>query len=321
MQLLVKRILLMIPTLFGVSILVFFLLAISGDPTRSLLAADAPPEQVAALRKELHLDEPIGVRYMYWLKDALRGDLGKSYTGSNAPVFPELVRRLPATLELGVVTMFFATLLSVAIAVLSVKKPGGAFDQSARTVIFVFLAMPGFWLGIELIILFSRRLGWFPPAGRGEGSFLSDPANHFAHLALPAITLGVGTAASLCRVLRASLLEVLHSDFVRTARAKGLSTNVVLVRHALRNALIPFVTLSGLTIAGLLEGSIIIESVFAWPGIGQWMVDAIKGRDTPVVMAGVLLTAVIYSAINLIVDVLYTVIDPRVRLDGGSGRA
>lgn len=321
MQLLIKRILLMIPTLFGVSILVFSLLAISGDPVRSLLPADASREQIAALRKELHLDEPIYVRYGMWVRDALRGDLGKSYTGSNLPVAPELMRRLPATLELGVVTMFFATLLSVIIAVMSVRNPGGPFDQSARTVIFVFLAMPGFWLGIELIILFSRKFGWFPPAGRGQGSFLSDPYSHIAHLALPAITLGVGTAASLCRVLRASLLEVLHSDFVRTARAKGLSSNVVLIRHALRNALIPFVTLSGITIAGLLEGSIIIESVFAWPGIGQWMVDAIKGRDAPVVMAGVLLTAVIYSGVNLIVDILYTVIDPRVRLDGGSGRS
>ena len=320
MQLLLKRILLMIPTLFGVSVLVFFLMAISGDPVRSLLPADASREQIEAVRKELHLDKPIYIRYGMWLNDAFHGNLGKSYTGSNLPVAPELLRRLPATLELGVITMFFATLLSVLVAVLSVRKPGGAFDQTARTVIFVFLAMPGFWLGIELIILFSRRLGWFPPAGQGEGSFWANIPSHLAHLALPAITLGVGTAASLCRVLRASLLEVLHSDFVRTARAKGLSSNVVLIRHALRNALIPFITLSGLTIAGLLEGSIIIESVFAWPGIGQWMVDAIKGRDAPVVMAGVLLTAVIYSAVNLVVDVLYTVVDPRVRLDGGAGR-
>jgi len=319
-QLLLKRILLMIPTLFGVSVLVFFLMAISGDPVRSLLPADASREQIEAVRKELHLDKPIYIRYGMWLNDAFHGNLGKSYTGSNLPVAPELLRRLPATLELGVITMFFATLLSVLVAVLSVRKPGGAFDQTARTVIFVFLAMPGFWLGIELIILFSRRLGWFPPAGQGEGSFWANIPSHLAHLALPAITLGVGTAASLCRVLRASLLEVLHSDFVRTARAKGLSSNVVLIRHALRNALIPFITLSGLTIAGLLEGSIIIESVFAWPGIGQWMVDAIKGRDAPVVMAGVLLTAVIYSAVNLVVDVLYTVVDPRVRLDGGAGR-
>jgi ABC-type dipeptide/oligopeptide/nickel transport system permease component len=214
--------------------------------------------------------------------------------------------------------MFLATLIAVVVAVMSVRRPGGLFDQGARTVIFVFLAMPGFWLGIELIIIFSRKLGWFPPAGRGEGSFFLNLPDHLSHLFLPAITLGVGTAASLCRVLRASLLEILHSDFIRTARAKGLSGRIVLMRHALRNALIPFVTLSGISIAALLEGSIIIESIFAWPGIGQWMVEAIKGRDAPVVMAGVLLTAVVYAGVNLIVDFLYTVIDPRVRLDGGS---
>lgn len=319
MQLLIKRILLMIPTLFGVSILVFGLLAISGDPVRNLLPPDASAEEIQQVRKEYHLDKPIPVRYVIWLKNALQGDLGRSYAGSNPAVGPELLKRLPATLELAVITMFIATLLSVIVAVLSVRKPGGAFDQVSRTIIFVFLAMPGFWLGIELIILFSRKLAWFPPAGRGEGSIVFNLGEHLAHLALPAITLGVGTAASLCRVLRASLLEVLHSDFVRTAQAKGVSSNVVLIRHALRNALIPFVTLSGISIAGLLEGSIIIESVFAWPGIGQWMVDGIKGRDTPVVMAGVLLTAVVYSAVNLVVDILYTVIDPRVRLDGGQG--
>lgn len=320
MQLFVKRLLLMIPTLIGVSILVFALLAISGDPVRSLLPADAQQAEIDALRAELHLDKPVYIRYGYWLKDAVRGDLGKSYMGSKPPVMPELLRRLPATIELAVTTMFFATLISVIVAVLSVRKPGGAFDQTARTVIFVFLAMPGFWLGIELIIIFSRKLGWFPPAGRGDGSFFTDPFDHISHLLLPALTLGTGTAASLCRVLRASLLEILHSDFIRTARAKGLSNNVVLVRHALRNALIPFVTLSGITVAALLEGSIIIESVFAWPGIGQWMVEGIKGRDAPVVMAGVLLTAVVYSSVNLIVDFLYTVIDPRVRLDGGAGK-
>jgi peptide/nickel transport system permease protein len=179
---------------------------------------------------------------------------------------------------------------------------------------FVFLAAPAFWLGIELIILFSRRLHLLPPAGRGHGTL----TDHVRHLALPALTLAVGTAATLCRVLRASLLETLHSDFVRTARAKGLSGNIVLMRHALRNALIPFVTLSGLSIGLLLEGSIIVESIFAWPGLGQWMVDGIKGGDTPVVMAGVLMIAAIYTLVNLAVDLLYTVIDPRIRISSAA---
>lgn len=320
MNLLIRRLLLMIPTLLGVSILVFLLLSISGNPVRSLLPADATMEEIVALEKKLHLDKPLHIRYGFWLKDALRGNFGNSYVGSQQPVFPELVRRLPATLELAVTTMFIATLVAVVVALLSVRRPGGPFDQTARTVIFVFLAMPSFWLGIELIILFSRKIPLFPPAGIGKGNVATNLWDHLSHLALPSITLGVGTGAALCRVLRASLLETMQSDYVRTAKAKGLSEKVVLMRHTFRNALIPFVTLSGLSIAALLEGSIIVESIFAWPGIGQWMVEAIKGRDAPVVMAGVLLTAVVYSLVNLIVDILYTVIDPRVRLDGGSGR-
>ena len=311
----IKRLIQLIPTLFGVSILVFILLITSGDPVRAFLPADATAEQIQELRRQLHLDKPIYIQYGYWLKGALVGDFGKSYA-SQRPVAEDLVKRLPATLELAVTTMFIATLVAVVVAVLSVRKPGGLFDGAARTVIFVFLAMPAFWLGIELIILFSRKIPLFPPAGRGHGSLF----DHLQHLALPALTLGVGMGAALCRVLRASLLEVLQSDFIRTARAKGLSGWVVLIRHALRNALIPFVTLSGLSIAALLEGSIIVESIFAWPGIGSWMVEAIKGRDAPVVMVGVLLTALIYTTVNLIVDLLYAVIDPRIRLDGGAGR-
>lgn len=320
MNLLIRRILLMIPTLLGVSLLVFLLLSISGNPTKSLLPPDASMEEIVKLEKKLNLDKPVLIRYRYWLNDALKGDLGQSYVGSNQPVFPELIRRLPATMELAVTTMFVATLVAVVIALLSVRRPGGWFDQASRTVIFVFLAMPSFWLGIELIILFSRKFPLFPPAGIGQGSIAFNLGDHLAHLALPSITLGVGTGAALCRVLRASLLETMQSDYIRTAKAKGLSERVVLVKHTFKNALIPFVTLSGLSIAGLLEGSIIVESIFAWPGIGQWMVEAIKGRDAPVVMAGVLFTAVVYALVNLIVDILYTIIDPRVRLDGGSGK-
>lgn len=312
-----KRLAQAVPTLFGVSIVVFVLLASSGDPTRMLVAPDASAEELRAKRAELHLDQPLVVRYGYWAKSTLTGDFGRSYF-SKRPVGADLLRRLPATLELAVTVMFVATLTAMGVALLSARNPGGPFDSTARTVIFVFLAMPSFWLGIELIILFSRRLGWFPPAGRGAGSIATWEGlrSHVAHLALPALTLGVGTGALLSRVLRASLLETLQSDYVRTARAKGLGGRAVLVKHALRNALIPFLTLGGLTIAGLLEGSIIVESIFAWPGVGQWMVEGIKGRDTPVVMAGVLLSAVAYTGVNLLVDVLYGVVDPRIRLGG-----
>ncbi len=313
MALAIKRLLLSIPTLLGVSILVFLLLHISGDPIRSLLPPDATREQMILKRHELHLDEPLLVQYWYWLRDALRGNFGVSWVGSQRPVAADLIKRLPATIELAVTTMAIATFLAIGVALLSARKPYGAFDSAARTVIFVFLAAPAFWLGIELIILFSRRLHLLPPAGRGHDTI----SDHLLHLALPSITLGVGTAAALCRVLRASMLEILTSDFVRTARAKGVSGRRVLVHHAFRNALIPFVTLSGLAVAGLLEGSIIVESIFAWPGLGQWMVDGIKGGDKPVVMAGVLLIAAVYTFVNLSVDLLYTVIDPRIRIGGG----
>ncbi|MGI8908446.1 MAG: ABC transporter permease [Candidatus Sumerlaeaceae bacterium] len=309
-----KRFLQAIPTLLGVSILVFCLLRLSGDPVRSLLPPDATREQIILKRQELHLDEPIPVQYWYWLRDALRGNFGVSWVGSQRPVAPDLIKRIPATLELAVTTMAIATFLAISVGLLSSRKPYGFFDNTSRTVIFVFLAAPAFWLGIELIIIFSRRLQLLPPAGRGHGTVW----DHLRHLALPSITLGVGTAAALCRVLRSSMLETLSSDFVRTARAKGVSGKTVLVHHAFRNALIPFVTLSGLSIAGLLEGSIIVESIFAWPGLGQWMVDGIKGGDTPVVMAGVLTIAVVYTLVNLAVDLLYTVIDPRIRIGGSA---
>ncbi|MCX7017395.1 MAG: ABC transporter permease, partial [Candidatus Sumerlaeota bacterium] len=246
-------------------------------------------------------------------KGLMEGDFGRSYT-TRRPVAETLREKLPATIELAATVMFLATLISILIATLSVRKPGGWFDGGARTVIFIFLAMPSFWLGIELIILFSRKFPLFPPAGRGQEGL----GDHLAHLALPALTLGIGTSASLCRILRAALLDVLNTDYIRTAYAKGLAPRAVLVRHALRNALIPYVTLSGLSIAALLEGSIVVETVFAWPGIGLMMIDAIKSRDAPTAMAGVLLVAVIYVAVNMIVDVLYVVIDPRVRLEGGA---
>lgn len=314
-----KRLLLLVPTLLGVSILVFGLLRSSGDPIRGLLPADAPYEQIEAKRKELLLDRPVAVQYMHWLSRAVRLDFGITWF-SKRPVGPELLRRFPATLELAATTMFIATSLAIFVALFSARKPGGLFDSFGRTTMFLFLAVPAFWLGIELIIIFSRGLGWLPPAGRGHGSVLtwSGLVEHISHLILPAITLGLGTGAILCRILRASLLEALHSDYIRTAHAKGLTERKVLVRHALRNALIPFVTLSGLSIAGLLEGSIIVESIFGWPGIGQWTVEAIKGRESPVVMACVLLAAVTYTLVNLAVDLLYSVIDPRIRAGGGA---
>jgi ABC-type dipeptide/oligopeptide/nickel transport system permease component len=309
-----------VPTLFGVTLLVFIFISLTGNPVKQLLGPEATHQEIQQVMHEFGLDRPLYSRYFFWLGHVLQGDFGRSYA-TKRPVIEDIRLRFPATLELAVCTAFIATLTSVIIGVLSVRKPGGVFDSSARTVIFVFLAMPGFWLGIELIILFSRKVAWFPPSGRGEGSWISWAGlnSHLSHLALPAITLGVGTGAVLCRLLRASLLEVLNSDFIRTAQAKGLSGRIVLLRHALRNALIPFITVGGIAIGGLLEGSIIVETVFSWPGMGLRMIEAIKSRDVPMAMSGVLLFATVYILVNFFVDILYVVIDPRVRLEGGAG--
>lgn len=316
-----QRLLQMIPTLLGVTVLVFLFISLTGNPVKQLLGPEATHEEVQQVMREYGLDRPLHTRYLFWLGNVLQGNFLRSYA-TKRPVMEDIRQRMPATIELAVCTMFIATLTALIVGILSVRKPGGWFDSSARSVIFVFLAVPAFWLGIELIIIFSRMLTWFPPAGRGKGSMLtfSGLRSHFAHLALPAITLGIGTGAVLCRVLRASLLEVLSSDFIRTAQAKGLSSRLVLMRHALRNALIPFITVGGISIGLLLEGSIIVETVFSWPGMGLRMVEAIKGRDAPMAMAGVLLFATIYILVNFFVDVLYVLIDPRVRLEGGAGR-
>jgi ABC-type dipeptide/oligopeptide/nickel transport system permease component len=310
-----RRLLMTIPTALGVSLIVFLLMTFMGaDPVTAMLGADSTQEERLQKAKDLGLDKPVAIQYFNWLGQAVQGEFGTGYYTKRS-VTEDIRRRLPATLELAICTMFVATLTAVIVAILSARKPNGKFDSVARTVIFVFLAMPSFWLGIELVILGSRTLGWFPPSGRGSGSI----ASHVSHLFLPALTLGVGAGASLSRILRASLLEVLHSDYVRTARAKGASGSVVLIRHALSNALIPFLTLSGLTFAALLEGSVIVETVFSWPGVGSMMVDAVRGGDRPVALAGVVLVSMVYITVNLIVDILYGVADPRIRASQASG--
>ncbi|MCC5877728.1 MAG: ABC transporter permease [Candidatus Sumerlaeia bacterium] len=252
-------------------------------------------------------------QYFYWLGGVIRGDLGTSIT-SGRPVTEEIFRRMPATIELALVSMIFAILTGIIVGVLSAVYPRSILDNTSRFIVFVFLAMPSFWLGLELIILFSRNIPLFPPAGRG------DPwtPQMVSHLVLPAITLGVSTGAFLCRILRSSMLQVLSMDYVRTARAKGLDSNRVILKHALKNAMIPFVTVAGLSTGALLGGSVIVETVFNWPGVGKLMIDSIRGRDFPVTMGAVLILAFIFVLVNLLVDLLYSVLDPRIRLEGSA---
>jgi len=312
MTTIVRRLLALIPTLIGVTLLTFFLMKLTpGDPVRMMAGPEASAEDLARIRHKLGLDRPLYIQYLTYVGGVVQGDFGMSLT-TRRPVTEEIFTRLPATIELAVSAMFFATLTGLLVGILSAVHPRSLLDHSARVGVFVFLAMPSFWLGLELIILFARHFEWFPPAGRGRPWTPS----MIGHLVLPAITLGIGTGAFLCRILRSSMLQVLNMDYVRTARAKGLDSTRVILKHALKNALIPFITVAGISTGALLGGSVIVETVFNWPGVGKLLVDSIKERNFPVTMGCVLVLAVIFVLVNLIVDMLYVVLDPRIRLEG-----
>ncbi len=312
MTTIVRRLLALIPTLIGVTLLTFLLMKLTpGDPVRMMAGPEASPEDLARLRHKLGLDRPLYIQYGTYLAGVVQGDLGTSLT-RRTPVSEEIFRRLPATIELAVFSMFFATLTGLIVGVLSAVHPRSLLDHATRIGVFVFLAMPSFWLGLELIIIFARYVAWFPPAGRGEPWTPS----MIGHLVLPSITLGVGTGAFLCRILRSSMLQVLNMDYIRTAQAKGLDSNRVILKHALKNALIPFITVAGISTGALLGGSVIVETVFNWPGVGKLLVDSIKERDFPVTMGAVLILAVIFVLVNLLVDMTYVLLDPRIRLEG-----
>lgn len=308
---LLRRLMELVPTLIGVSILTFLVLYLpGGDPVRLMLGPEAKPEVIAATRARYGFDQPVYVQYFAMMGALATGEL-ESITHKR-PVTHLILDRLPDTIELAVAAMFFATLTGLFVGTVSAVWRGGVVDNVSRLVVFIFLAMPSFWLGLELIIIFARELEWFPPAGRGQPF----TAAWLSHLVLPALTLGLGTGAFLSRILRSSMLEVLQKDFVRTARAKGLDERTVIIKHALRNALIPFVTVAGLATGALLGGAVIVESIFNWPGIGRLLVDSIRQRDFPVTMGTTLMMAVIFMLVNLMVDIVYTFLDPRIRLDG-----
>lgn len=312
-QVLIHRLGALVPIMLGVTFIVFSLMHLMpGDPARAMLGPEASVEAIAQLRHDLGLDLPFHVQYGRWLKNLARLDLGRSVF-ENRPVTEIIGQHWPATAELTVVAMFFATLLGALVGILAAVRANRLVDHLARTVTFLFLAMPSFWLGLELIILFAHHLGWVSPSGRGlpVGS-----AQWARQMVLPAFVLGTGTWAFLSRILRSSMLEVLDADFIRTARAKGLAERRVVLRHALKNALIPFVTIAGMSLGALLGGAVITETVFNYPGIGREMIKAILGRDAPVVQGIVLLLSGVFVLCNLVVDLLYMVLDPRIRVGG-----
>jgi peptide/nickel transport system permease protein/oligopeptide transport system permease protein len=275
-----------------------------GDPAQLLAGEFATPETLADIRQRFGLDQPWHVQLGLYAANVVRGDLGQSVR-TRKPVTYELRQYFPNTLRLTLGAMLVALLIGIPAGIIAATRPGTIFDLLAMLGALIGVSMPVFWFGLMAILIFSVQLGWFPVAGTGT----------LWHLVLPAITLGTGTAAILARMTRSAMLEVLSQDYIRTARAKGLAGRVVVFKHALRNALIPVVTITGLQFGGLLEGAVITETVFAWPGIGQLLVGSILARDYPVVQGAVLLIAVVFILINLIVDLLYGAIDPRIRYD------
>jgi len=311
------RVLSALPTLIGVSILVFGVTyLIPGDPARMMVGNDAPPDAVEAIRRRWGLDQPLWVRYGLWLGNMLQGNLGDSYF-SKQSVAQLVGGALPITLELTLLSLLVALIIAVPTAIISAVRVGSWFDVSAAAVGFVGLSIPGFWLGIMLIYLFAVQLRWLPAGGFTPIDKGIWP--NLQSMILPSIALGTFASTQLMRYLRASLLDVLHADYVRTARAKGLREQAVLVRHAVRNALIPFTTVLGVQMGYLLGGTVITESVFALPGMGRLVLTAVLNRDYQVATGIIFLIAAAFVLINLLVDLLYPVLDPRVRLGQSGG--
>ncbi len=298
----IRRLLMLVPMLLGVSVAVFLILHfIPGDPARMAAGPDASEADIEQIRVNYGLDQPLIVQYGIYLKKVIQGDLGDSFQ-TLAPVTEGILRTFPATLELAAAGMFIAVLLGVPIGIYSALHPRGAADRLVTSLAVLGISMPGFFLGLVLMLIFASILNWLPPTGRGS----------LAHLVLPSITLGLPYVATFSRLTRSSMLDVFSEDFIRTARAKGLSWRKVTYRHALRNASIPLVTMLGLDFGRLLGGAVIVEKVFAWPGMGRYMVDAIMVRDIYVVQGTILVFAASVVLINLIVDVIYGALDPRI---------
>ena len=327
---LTQRLAMMIPTLLGISVAVFLMIQlVPGDPAQVILGERATPESLKLLRQELGLDQPVYVQLGRDLGGLLTGDLGRSIK-SHTAVSDDLLARFPATFELTVVSMLFACAIGVSIGVLSAVRRGTVLDAIGMTASLAGVSMPIFWLGLVMIMTFAVDFGLFPVSGRTSaftyiptvtGLLLVDSliAGDLAafgdvlhHLVLPGITLGTVPAAVIVRMTRSSVLEVIQEDYIRTASAKGLSERIVIVRHALRNASIPVVTVVSLQFGYLLGGAVITETIFAWPGVGRWLLLAVHARDFPVIQGGVLVVAVTFVMINLMADIVYAWLDPRI---------
>ena len=298
-----KRLLTLIPVILGVVLIIFLIMDLTpGDPARMVLGNMASEEALDAFREEQGLNDPLLVRYVRYVLDLCRGDLGNSYK-TNRSVMTELMDRFPATIQLAVASIFFALVVSVPIGIVSAVKQNSVFDNVGMVVALLGIAMPAFWLGLILIIAFSLNLNWLPSGGYGT----------WQNLILPAFTAGAACAANIARITRSSMLEIIRQDFMRTARAKGVSKTKVVLHHGMKNCWIPVITVAGLQFGTLLGGIVIIENVFAWPGVGNFLLTSITSKDTPCVLGSIVLFTVVFSIVNLIVDIIYAFVDPRIK--------
>jgi peptide/nickel transport system permease protein len=301
----VRRVLLAIPVLLGVATLVFSLIhLVPGDPAQAMLGDGASPNDIAELRTNLGLDQPLLAQYVTFMRHAVTGDLGRSFR-TGQPVTTMIAERVPATAELAIAAMLVAIVIAIPLGVIAAVFRGTAIDYGAMTFALAGVSIPNFWLGPLLAIVFAVELGWLPVSGRGT----------LAHLVLPAISLGLALAAILARMTRASLLDELGELYVRAARARGVSNAASITAHALRNSMIPLLTIIALQFGAVLTGAVITETIFAWPGIGRLLIQSIGFRDYPMVQGCILLIAVTYVAVNLLTDLMYGVLDPRIRLE------
>src|SRR5438093_2032686 len=300
----------MIPVALLVTIIVFVLIHLSpGDPVAIYAGEERDPVVIAALRTEYGLDQPLPVQYVAWLQHALQGDLGRSLR-TRQPVLEAVVERLPATIELGIAALLISVSIALVVGTLSAVKRNSPLDLLATGFTLAGVSLPNFFLGLVLILVFSLAIRIFPPGGYAP--LIGEPGENLRHLVLPAITLATASLAVNMRQVRSSLLDAFGQDYIRTARAKGLSELAVVARHALKNALIPVVTIVGLQVGAIIEGAIVTEQIYSWPGIGKLAVDSIGGRDYPVVQTIVLLSALSFMLSTLVVDVLYAWLDPRI---------
>ena len=314
-QYLARRLLLLVPVLMGVSIVVFMVLHLSpGDPAEIMLGSAATKEDLARLRLEMGLTEPLHVQYVRWMGHVLRGDLGRSLW-MKRPVLGEVLQRFKATLVLAGSALALSTLGGLTLGVFSATRPDSILDRASTVVSLFGASMPVFWLGIVLMVVFSLWLGWLPASGMWAPYGGGDFRDLVLHLVLPAVTLAAASLTIIARLTRSTMLEVLGQDYIRTARAKGLVEGRVVVRHGLKNALIPIVTVVGVQAGYLLGGAVLTETVFAWPGVGTLMVQGILARDFPLVQGCVLVVALGFVLVNLAVDLLYAYLDPRIRYD------